>query len=53
MSPTRLVRLLAPSGHWTSLETMQSEMRQAHYQKQKTFDFLPGQSFLIFAPLRP
>jgi ubiquinone/menaquinone biosynthesis C-methylase UbiE len=50
LSPTLLVRLLAPRGHWTALETIENEMRQSGYRTQVVHDFLPGQNYLIFLP---
>ena len=46
-----LVRLLAPHGHWTPVETMRSEMGQASYTLTERFDFLPAQSFVVFRPI--
>jgi precorrin-6B methylase 2 len=44
-----LVRLLAPAGHWTPLETMREEMKEAGYRMDESFDFLPVQSFAVFS----
>jgi SAM-dependent methyltransferase len=44
-----LVRLLAPAGHWTPLETMHEEMLEAGYRMDESFDFLPAQSFEVFS----
>ena len=46
-----LVRLLAPHGHWTPVETMRSEMSEASYALTERFDFLPAQSFVVFRPI--
>ena len=43
------MRLLAPPGHWTPLETMREEMEQAGYRMDASFDFLPAQSFAVFS----
>lgn len=52
LRPTPLVKLLLPSDHWTTKETMDNEMRLAHYGVEGSFDFLPGQSFTIYSPLQ-
>jgi arsenite methyltransferase len=46
-----LVRITVPAGHWTTVETMQEEMRKAHYQPIASFDFLPAQNFVLFSPM--
>ncbi|MGD8895395.1 MAG: class I SAM-dependent methyltransferase [Acidobacteriota bacterium] len=45
-----LVRLLAPPGHWTTVETMTQEMEGASYVLAESFDYLPAQSFVVFRP---
>ena len=37
-------------GHWTEPELIASEMAEAGYEREARFDFLPAQSFQIFAP---
>ena len=49
----RLVRFFTPEGHWTTVETMESEMREAGYLAEKKLDFLPTQNFLIFSASFP
>ena len=39
-------------GHYVPKETLLKEMREAGYTSQKTLDFLPEQSFMIFSPER-
>jgi arsenite methyltransferase len=39
-------------GHYVPIETLLKEMREAGYTSQKTLDFLPEQSFMIFSPER-
>jgi ubiquinone/menaquinone biosynthesis C-methylase UbiE len=46
-----LVRLLAPHGHWTTVDTMREEMGHASYSLAERFDFLPAQSFVVFRPI--
>lgn len=50
LSPTSLIRFFAPFGHWTTTAMMRDEMRKAHYKEESSFDFLPGQNFLVFSP---
>ncbi len=45
-----LVRLLAPAGHWTTVETMTVEMQKANYSRRHNFDYLPAQNFAVFSP---
>lgn len=45
-----LVRLLAPAGHWTTVETMTVEMQKANYSRRYNFDYLPAQNFAVFSP---
>ena len=52
LKPTPLVKLLLPSDHWTTKVTMNNEMHLAHYEAVGSFDFLPGQNFSIYAPIR-
>jgi ubiquinone/menaquinone biosynthesis C-methylase UbiE len=48
-----LVRLLAPAGHWTTVETMTEEMQKASYSRRERFDYLPAQNFAVFSPTHP
>jgi ubiquinone/menaquinone biosynthesis C-methylase UbiE len=43
-----LVKLLAPAGHWSAVVSIRQEMADAGYREDRSFDFLPIQSFLIF-----
>ncbi len=52
LKPTPLVKLLLPSDHWTIKETMNKEMQLARYEAVGSFDFLPGQNFSIYSPIR-
>jgi ubiquinone/menaquinone biosynthesis C-methylase UbiE len=36
-------------GHYSAAEVIKKEMKEAGYQLQREFDFLPRQSFLIFS----
>ena len=38
------------SGHWSNPEALRAEMKRAGYRRVKAIDFLPMQSFQIFAP---
>jgi GPH family glycoside/pentoside/hexuronide:cation symporter len=44
------IRWLQSDGHWSNVEEMQREMREAGYRRTASFDFLPVQSFQIFVP---
>ncbi len=48
-----LVRLLAPAGHWTTVETMTEQMQKANYSRKNRFDYLPAQNFAVFSPTQP
>lgn len=37
-------------GHWTDPDVIAREMRESGYRRTLTFDFLPMQSFQVFAP---
>ena len=37
------------TGHYTSIDLIEKEMRQAGYDLQQQFDFLPRQCFLVFS----
>ena len=45
-----LVRRLLPAHHWSNVDELRQEMAEAHYRRVAGFDFLPLQSFEIFAP---
>lgn len=47
---TGLLRLFQTRGHWTNPDVMDGEMESAHYRLVERLDFLPTQSFGIFAP---
>jgi len=40
-------------GHWTDPAMVQDEMGSAGYDRRAKFDFLPSQSFQLFAPRSP
>ena len=40
------------AGHWSDPEALRREMEEAGYHRLAVFDFLPLQSFQIFAPAR-
>jgi ubiquinone/menaquinone biosynthesis C-methylase UbiE len=42
------IKLIGHDEHSTAMESMQKEMRDAHYLEEQVFDFLPIQNFLIF-----
>jgi len=44
-------RWLQSSGHWTRPESMDAEMSEAGYERVERFDFLPIQSFQVYAPV--
>jgi ubiquinone/menaquinone biosynthesis C-methylase UbiE len=52
MKVSPLVRLFVPTGHWTTVETMQQEMHEAKYHTEKQLEFLPAQNFLLFSVLQ-
>ena len=43
-------RVAASSGHWSDPEAIVSEMNAAVYASSGSFDFVPAQSFQVFAP---
>lgn len=43
-------RWLQGDGHWSDPEALRAEMREAGYRRTLAFDFLPTQSFQVFAP---
>jgi cyclopropane fatty-acyl-phospholipid synthase-like methyltransferase len=47
---TGILRLFQSEGHWIDVEEMRHEMQQAGYHHVESFDFLPTQSFQVFAP---
>ena len=44
-----ILRLFQSEGHWIDVEEMRREMQQAGYRHVESFDFLPTQSFQVFA----
>lgn len=48
--PIRLVRVLSPAGHWSSLASIEEDMVAATYHSLGRFEFLPIQHFVTFAP---
>lgn len=46
-----LVKLVVPSGHFTPRERLLGEMAEARYRRVASHDFLPLQSFEVFAAL--
>jgi ubiquinone/menaquinone biosynthesis C-methylase UbiE len=47
---TGIARLFADPEHWTRREDLLGEMALAGYRHLRSFDFLPMQSFEVFAP---
>jgi predicted methyltransferase len=45
-----ILRLFQSEGHWIDAEEMRREMEEAGYGRTEGFDFLPTQSFQVFAP---
>jgi ubiquinone/menaquinone biosynthesis C-methylase UbiE len=43
-------RWLQGDGHWSDPEALHAEMREAGYHRTLEFDYLPLQSFQVFAP---
>ncbi|EQA43865.1 cyclopropane-fatty-acyl-phospholipid synthase [Leptospira broomii serovar Hurstbridge str. 5399] len=48
---TGILRIFVTKGHWSSVEMMQKEMKEAGFEESNSFDFLPTQNFLIFKPI--
>ena len=46
----RPLKWLQTSGHWSDPESIRAEMGEAGYAPVTSFDFLPLQSFQVFAP---
>ena len=44
------LRLFQSGGHWSDVEEMRREMNEAGYRRVEQLDFLPTQSFQVFAP---
>ena len=44
------LRWLQGDGHWSDPEALRAEMREAGYERTMEFDYLPMQSFQVFAP---
>ncbi len=46
-----LMKLIGHGDHWTATESLQNEMHEAHYRKERDWDFLPMQNFVVFRAL--
>jgi arsenite methyltransferase len=44
------LRWLQGDGHWSDPEALRAEMHEAGYERTMEFDYLPMQSFQVFAP---
>jgi hypothetical protein len=44
------LRWFQTRGHWSDPEQIRAEMAEAGYRRVESFDFLPLQSFQVFAP---
>lgn len=47
------IRWFQSSGHWSEPAAVREEMASAGYRRVAEFDYLPAQSFQIFAPATP
>jgi cyclopropane fatty-acyl-phospholipid synthase-like methyltransferase len=45
-----ILRVFQSGGHWADVKEMRHEMEEAGYRRVESFDFLPTQSFQVFAP---
>ena len=45
-----LMKLIGHDDHWTATDALKDEMQKAHYHKEKDWDFLPLQNFVVFRP---
>ncbi len=51
MKSSLLMELIGHDDHWTAMKSLLAEMQEADYRKEREFDFLPMQSFVIFRSL--
>jgi ubiquinone/menaquinone biosynthesis C-methylase UbiE len=47
---TGILGLMVTDGHFSNVDAMVGEMSSAGYERVESYDFLPAQSFQIFAP---
>jgi predicted methyltransferase len=48
---TGILGMMVTEGHYTNVDSMRVEMQEAGYARVASYDFLPTQSFEIFAPV--